>query len=200
MHHIFGNNLKTPTFKKTTARPSTSSGSYNSESKLNSNPSSVLRRKPSFTLNLQSPGSQRSPSGGHTGNYTFSPERRVQLSSSHSNTSPLPEVSQSPGQASLASPEGKALPAYPAESPGSLRSTHSYTNTNMLARPSTGYQSISQNAGTSQLSFAPMQPPSPTLETITYQHIQETSSKRISTLDYLRKAWVLILSADGVLC
>jgi hypothetical protein len=31
-------------------------------------------------------------------------------------------------------------------------------------------------------------PLSPTLDTITYQHIQEMSSKRISTLDYLRKA------------
>jgi len=34
-------------------------------------------------------------------------------------------------------------------------------------------------------------PQSPTLETITYQHIQEMASKRISTLDYLRKACVL---------
>jgi hypothetical protein len=32
-------------------------------------------------------------------------------------------------------------------------------------------------------------PQSPTLETITYQHIQEMASKRISTLDYLRKAY-----------
>ncbi|KAI9054145.1 hypothetical protein LZ554_001316 [Drepanopeziza brunnea f. sp. 'monogermtubi'] len=49
---------------------------------------------------------------------------------------------------------------------------------NMLARPGTGYQSST--------TAVPL--PSPTLETITYQHIHETSSKRISTLDYLRKA------------
>ncbi|PMD44265.1 hypothetical protein L207DRAFT_421497 [Hyaloscypha variabilis F] len=55
----------------------------------------------------------------------------------------------------------------------------------MLVRPGTGHQSISSNGPPA---FASMQPPSPTLETITYQHIQETSSKRISTLDYLRKA------------
>ena len=67
--------------------------------------------------------------------------------------------------------------------------TESFTSTtpyaNMLARPGTGHQSISSNGPPA---FASMQPPSPTLETITYQHIQETSSKRISTLDYLRKA------------
>jgi len=33
-----------------------------------------------------------------------------------------------------------------------------------------------------------LQPPSPTIESITYQHIHEMASKRISTLDYLRKA------------
>lgn len=33
-------------------------------------------------------------------------------------------------------------------------------------------------------------PQSPTSEAITYQHIQEIASKRISTLDYLRKAYV----------
>lgn len=67
---------------------------------------------------------------------------------------------------------------------GSDTSTTPYSN--MLVRPGTGYQSIQSNgAGPT---FAPMQPLSPTLETITYQHIQETSSKRISTLDYLRKA------------
>jgi hypothetical protein len=37
---------------------------------------------------------------------------------------------------------------------------------------------------------ASQQPASPSLEKIAFQHIQDTSSKRISTLDYLRKAYV----------
>lgn len=40
-------------------------------------------------------------------------------------------------------------------------------------------------------SFPPtQQPTSPSLDIIAYQHIQDTASKRISTLDYLRKAYV----------
>ncbi|RDL37925.1 Uncharacterized protein BP5553_05358 [Venustampulla echinocandica] len=54
---------------------------------------------------------------------------------------------------------------------------------NMLARPGTAHQGM-----TVPVNFQPILTPSPTLENITYQHIQETSSKRISTLDYLRKA------------
>ncbi|PBP16307.1 hypothetical protein BUE80_DR013016, partial [Diplocarpon rosae] len=50
----------------------------------------------------------------------------------------------------------------------------------MLARPGTGYQASAPTALPPQST--------PTLETITYQHIQETSAKRISTLDYLKKA------------
>lgn len=55
----------------------------------------------------------------------------------------------------------------------------------MLARPGTAYSVTGPN---NPPVFMTQQPPSPTVETITYQHIQETSSKRISTLDYLRKA------------
>ena len=79
--------------------------------------------------------------------------------------------------------------AEPAQAPPST--TESFTSTTpyanmLLVRP--GYQSTTIDGPPA---FASMQPPSPTLETITYQHIQETSSKRISTLDYLRKASVL---------
>ncbi|RDW61099.1 hypothetical protein BP6252_12482 [Coleophoma cylindrospora] len=66
-------------------------------------------------------------------------------------------------------------------SPASISSTAPYSN--MLVRPQTGYQSISGSNG-----MAVNGPASPTLESITYQHIQEMASKRISTLDYLRKA------------
>ncbi|KAI0999658.1 hypothetical protein K3495_g8540 [Podosphaera aphanis] len=47
----------------------------------------------------------------------------------------------------------------------------------LQARPGTGYQSSVST-----------QPQSPSLENITFQHLQETASKRISTLGYLRKA------------
>lgn len=73
------------------------------------------------------------------------------------------------------------------ESAESFTSTIPYANM-LLVRP--GYQSTTIDAPPA---FASMQPSSPTLETITYQHIQETSSKRISTLDYLRKASVISL-------
>jgi hypothetical protein len=42
---------------------------------------------------------------------------------------------------------------------------------------------------------ASQQPGSPSLENITYQHIQDTASKRISTLDYLRKAYGPLMHA-----
>lgn len=53
-------------------------------------------------------------------------------------------------------------------------------------RPSTYYTSMGVAGGGPGV--VPNQLPSPTLENVTYLHIQETSSKRISTLDYLRKA------------
>jgi hypothetical protein len=65
----------------------------------------------------------------------------------------------------------------------------SYTSTtpfsNMLVT-GTSFQGIGGPLGPSP--YQPIQLPSPTLENITYHHIHETSSKRISTLDYLRKA------------
>lgn len=68
----------------------------------------------------------------------------------------------------------------------SFTSTTPYSN--MLARPGTGYQASGGGPAGPGI-MAPMQPGSPTLESITYQHIQEMASKRISTLDYLRKAY-----------
>lgn len=73
----------------------------------------------------------------------------------------------------------------------SFTSTSAYSN--MLSNfgsgfPTTYRQSIGPTMS-SQVVFGGMTTPlSPTIETITYQHIQEMSSKRISTLDYLRKA------------
>ncbi|KAI6244768.1 hypothetical protein HI914_07239 [Erysiphe necator] len=50
----------------------------------------------------------------------------------------------------------------------------------LQARPGTSYQSTSSQ-------YVPSQPQSPSVDTITLHHIQETSIKRLSTLDYLRK-------------
>ena len=60
---------------------------------------------------------------------------------------------------------------------------------NMLARPATGYSTAPSSNGVVGSLTAALPAQSLTLETITFQHIQETSSKRISTLDYLRKAY-----------
>lgn len=51
----------------------------------------------------------------------------------------------------------------------------------LQARPGTSYQPTAAQYGQSQ-------PQSPSIDTITLHHIQETSIKRLSTLDYLRKA------------
>jgi hypothetical protein len=78
----------------------------------------------------------------------------------------------------------------------SISSTEPYSR--MLATSLTREHkpgNIYQNGGsfTSAAMAAPgmaLGPQSPNLETITYQHISEMASKRISTLDYLRKAYV----------
>lgn len=82
------------------------------------------------------------------------------------------------------SPERRTVTSPSKESAGVPAS-----RSNMLARPSTAHQVSGQPASLGVPVLQPQQPISPTLETITYQHIQEMVSKRISTLDYLRKAY-----------
>jgi hypothetical protein len=110
-------------------------------------------------------------------------------STKYTDNYPLPAIPPtSPDESQPESADSYVKVADSAEPPSpteSFTSTTPYTNM-LLVRP--GYQSTTIDAPPA---FASMQPPSPTLETITYQHIQETSSKRISTLDYLRKASVL---------
>jgi hypothetical protein len=175
-------------------RPSTSNGS----------PTSRSESVPTYTTSGISPFSRKSSlsaakSSKKRNNSTviyLSPERRTNSSSTkYTDSHPLPAIPP----ASQDEPQPRSADSYvqvvdiaeaaqiPPSPTDSFNSTTPYAN--MLVRPSTGYQSIASN-GTS--AFVAMQPPSPTLETITYQHIQETSSKRISTLDYLRKASVLL--------
>lgn len=77
----------------------------------------------------------------------------------------------------------------------SVSSTAPYRN--MIAAPRAESRTAGGYAGSGVMSGGPMTSTSvgsnggalsPTLETITYHHIQEMASKRISTLDYLRKA------------
>jgi hypothetical protein len=182
---IFGGS-KTPA--QTSTRPTTSSGTSttHSESHPHSSTASVSQRKPSFSV---SKGTQRSNS---TTRLNKSPDKK--RSNSHAHTDrhhppPLIIPRQDSGLTSTDSFKAVAASAEAVQSP--LSGTDSFTSTtpysNMLARPGTGYQA--PGIGGPPLFSITQPPPSPTLETITYQHIQETSSKRISTLDYLRKAY-----------
>jgi hypothetical protein len=185
---IFG--TRTPT---STRRPSTSNGSPTSRSESVSSYTtsriSSFNRKSSFST-------ARSPKKRNNSTVIHLPsERRTNSSSTkYTDNYPLPVIhTASQGESQprsadsyvkvVASAEAAQSPPSPTES---VTSTTPYAN--MLVRPGTGYQTATSNGPPA---FASMAPPSPTLETITYQHIQETSSKRISTLDYLRKASVL---------
>ncbi|PMD27483.1 hypothetical protein NA56DRAFT_561721 [Hyaloscypha hepaticicola] len=176
---IFG--TRTPT---STRHPSTSNGSPTSHSEFVSNSAiSTFSRKSSFstakspkkrnnsTVIRVPPGHTNSSSTKYTDNY---PLPAIPLAS--------PDESQPESADSYVKIVDIAESAQAPPSPESFTSTKPYENM-MLVRP--GYQSTTIDAPPA---LASMQPPSPTLETITYQHIQETSSKRISTLDYLRKA------------
>ncbi|KUJ15670.1 uncharacterized protein LY89DRAFT_685619 [Mollisia scopiformis] len=186
---IFGGSSKTPT------RPSTSSGSPSTHSESTSTLSSTtLSRSSTFSRKTSLSSTQKSPQAAYRirNSSVASPERRIQTSASqYTDKHPLP--GPAPSRQEVEQPKSAdsfrqvVASAEAVRTPGS--GTDSFTSTtpyaNMLVRPSTGYQATGPNG---LPAFAPIQPPSPTLETITYQHIQETSSKRISTLDYLRKA------------
>lgn len=193
---IFGG-TKTPA----STRPSTSSGSPATHSKFTpyaysstTARTSTFGRKTSFS----SSKSPKVPNRGRTNStaaLSVSPEKRAHSSSTHyTDTSPLPgrvpsrqETESLPKSADSfrqVAASAEAVPS-PASDADSFTSTTPYSN--MLVRPGTANQAMGYNGPVPLV--GPMQPQSPTLENITYQHIQETSSKRISTLDYLRKAY-----------
>lgn len=180
--NIFGGS-KTPT--TSTRRPSTSGGSPTGHSEHTT--SGTFSRKSSNAK------SSKSSYRGHSNSTTIgslSPEKR-RPSTQHTDNHPLPVAANRQdfeSQPKSADSFGQVVSSAEAvHSPASRTDSYSSTTpySNMLARPATGYPIVGPNGPPA---FAPMQPPSPTLENITYQHIQETSSKRISTLDYLRKA------------
>jgi hypothetical protein len=204
---IFDRNKQTPTTTTTTTttrpptRPGTSNGSSTtySESTHSStaSKSSGFSRKTSFSSPKQDASNRaRSNSIG----VANSPEKRYERKQEGKiERVPLPPLSV-PATRSDTGAQAKAGGKvangadFTVQSP--VSATDSYTSTTpfqtMLARPGTGYQTgaVSTNSVNAPVySSTSMQPASPTLETITFQHIQETSSKRISTLDYLRKAY-----------
>jgi len=180
---LFGGS-KTPT---STTRPNTSSGSPSAhkESRYDSPPNSRITgfsRKPSFsttTSTSKSPGRTilRSRTGFGAASIYSSPEKRT-------GTIDVKENPKSADSFAQVADIGEVITS-PESVAESFNSTTPYSN--MLARTATGggYQA---SGPTGMSVIAPLQPVSPTLETITYQHIQEMASKRISTLDYLRKA------------
>ncbi|KAL3424341.1 hypothetical protein PVAG01_03622 [Phlyctema vagabunda] len=187
----------------TATRPHTSSGSPSTHSELSHPPRPPgFSRKPSFTsiarprttrgrgpsnpvppnpnVLLEAAPRAKSQSQTHRARETFQDDHPLPLP-----VIPLVRLDQSYQEPRSGESDKPAVDT--GEGFGRPRisesSTAPYSNI-MLVRPQTGNQSIggSNGFGTGN------GPASPTLETITYQHIQEMASKRISTLDYLRKA------------
>jgi hypothetical protein len=198
--NIFGGS-KTPTSSK---RPSTSGGSPSTQSEpeyYSSSRTSTFGRKSSLsTKSPKTSGLAHRGRNNHSTTFpTLSPERRanstVPLSRGSSSAADgglnVQEHEQQPRPANSFNQLAPELTTSPVSaSAASDKSTTPFSK--MLVRPGTSYQGNGGSNGVAP--YQPMQPASPTLENITYQHIQETSSKRISTLDYLRKAYGLNLS------
>ncbi|TVY50728.1 hypothetical protein LCER1_G006526 [Lachnellula cervina] len=186
---------KTPT----STRPTTSSES--TATHLESTPShtasrtSTFGRATSFSSHSKSQRS-RNNSIPRIAVPSLSPEKRPHSATRYTDSSPLPvgvpsrqdtealpKSADSIRQIAAGAEAVQAATTRPASVAESFTSTTPYSN--MLVRgttnPAMGYN------GPMPIT-TPLAPASPTLENITYQHIQETSSKRISTLDYLRKA------------
>jgi hypothetical protein len=204
---IFGGGSRRPP-----TRPGTSSGyttttsdsngdSVASQDSTASSTSSVPPPKASSSSKAKSPQNTRKPSIEII-NFSNSPEKRPELARSRSR---LRSNSRSADRRqSISQPSGdtstQLLPAHAQSSHrASISSTAPYSN--MLAasinrnaqdiRPDLSYQAGRFGAGAMVPGMIPpmVGPQSPTLETITFQHIHEMASKRISTLDYLRKAY-----------
>jgi hypothetical protein len=204
---IFGGGSRRPP-----TRPGTSSGytttasdsngdSVASQDSTASSTSSVPPPKASSSSNAKSPQNTRKPSIEIT-NFSNSPEKRPEPARSRSrlransrSADRRQSISQPSGDTSIQLPPAHAQSSQRA----STSSTAPYSN--MLAasinrnaqdyRPDLSFQAGRFGAGAMVPGMAPpvAGPQSPTLETITFQHIHEMASKRISTLDYLRKAY-----------
>lgn len=176
--HGGGGMFKTNIFG-TTKRPGTSGGvkSKDPQSQQSAEPVlGELTRKTSFRDRFNS-----------TPAVNLSPEkRRPSIQLADNSAADLQRRESEPRQSIGIRPKETLSSAHPISRSDSQSTI--LPNVNMLARPGTSYSTYSSAGGGPGV--VPPALPSPTLENITYLHIQETSSKRISTLDYLRKAYV----------
>jgi hypothetical protein len=206
---IFGGGNKRPP-----TRPATSSGytttttdsngdSAASQDSTASSTPSIPPPKASSSSNAKSPQNTRKPSIEIT-YFSNSPERRPEparnrsrLRTNSRSADRRQSISQPSGDTSSQLPPPHAQSSHRA----SISSTAPYSN--MLAasinrngqdyRPDLSFQTGRFGSGAMVPGMVPpmVGPQSPTLEAITFQHIHEMASKRISTLDYLRKAYLL---------
>jgi hypothetical protein len=205
---IFGGGSRRPS-----TRPGTSSGSTTTTSDSNgdtvasqdstaSSTPSTAPRKTSFSSSSRPILNTRKPSF-ELANFSFSPEKRAEPTRSRSakvqpnsrSGQRRQSISHTSGDISAQLPPAHAASSHRA----SVSSTAPYSN--MLAasmvrnaqdyRPDASYQAVRFNSAAMVPGMIPPMagPQSPTLENITFQHIQDMASKRISTLDYLRKAY-----------
>ncbi|CAG8983722.1 hypothetical protein HYALB_00006290 [Hymenoscyphus albidus] len=191
---IFGSGSKTST---SSTRPTTSGGSHSNSNSTSGDPA-FFTSSPSASAPFGRKGSfsAKSPKVYHRGRNTSipanlsqpaNPENRARSNSAHTRTAHYHGLSLTvPDYNRPVKPS--SADSFNATAADALHSPGSDTNSiapfeSMLARPATS------GASNGPPNFPPSQPPaSPTMENIPFQHIQETASKRISTLDYLRKA------------
>lgn len=176
-----GGLFKTSNFFGTSRRPSTDRGGKENERSLITPPESAhtLARKSSFAGRFN-PTSITSPE-----------KRRPSIQHSQNSAEEVKAGANSPRKS--AESGRKTRQGSTSQNTSGHSRRDSYTNilpfSNMLVRPGTSYSSTGVAGGGPGVVLNTL--PSPTLENITFLHIQETSTKRISTLDYLRKAYVL---------
>lgn len=205
--NIFGRGNRAPA-----QRPGTSGGasskkisldiprpSFDSVLPLDTSVAAIASRRPSFSSASKSPQSKLKADRPSTGDKsaTLSPEAWPLPTRSKSARHPVSSRSTDRRQ-SLSQPLTDISAQYQgtksrATNRLSVSSTAPYSR--MLAtslsrenKPSNMYP-VGAFAGGAMVPTMASGPLSPTLETITYQHISEMASKRISTLVYLRKAY-----------
>jgi len=178
-----GGLFKTSSFFGTTRRPSTDRGGHENDRSVKTPAETVqkLVRKSSFA-------------GRFNPTVITSPERRrPSIQHSQKSAEEVTAEATSPRKSGEIATRTRQS-SVPHTSAHSRRD--SYTTilpfANMLVRPGTSYSQMSVAGGGPGV-VANTVLPSPTLESMTYLHLQETSTKRISTLDYLRKAYVCII-------
>ncbi|KAH8821007.1 hypothetical protein F5884DRAFT_70842 [Xylogone sp. PMI_703] len=189
---IFGGGSKTPTATRTAS--SSSAGGSNDSSSYSAaiSKGAEFVRKASFSANPKN--SNRADRGRKnsiaTEDLGFAPRKRsASIKNRAANLVPPIPSTLSPPSPADAERETKSTdsvrPVLGAEAatnqePGTDSATSTAPYNNMLSGLSSANQAVPYGLPVTN-------PPSPTLETITYQHIQEMASKRMQTLYYLRK-------------